>query len=677
MALSSPGIGSNLPINDIITQLMQAESRPLTVLAKKESSYQSRLSAYGALSGALSSFQSTVAGLSNMSKFQQLSTTSSDKDVASATTTDKAVPGQYKLDVTQLAQAQSLSAAGQASTTAAIGGGGATTLTFQFGTIAGELVDGKYQAGASFQQNPDLPGGAVTIDSSNNSLQGIRDAINKADMGVTATIVNDGSATPHRLVLTSNKTGEASSMRISVEGDAAVKDLLTYQPDGAGSSVGIQNLTQSSRAQDALMLANGIEIRNATNTFANAIEGVNLTVAKTGETTIGITRDTASVESAINGFIKAYNELHGTLKYQTGYNAETKTGGPLVGDSTARSIQTSLRNMFAEQPQGLDGALVNLSQIGVSFQKDGTLAVDSSKLKDAMVKNTPADIGKLFATAGTATDSLVSMTGSTKATKPGSYEVVVTSLATKGFAIGSNDLAASTVITAGSNDELSLTVDGVSASLKLAAGTYTPASLIAHLQSTINGASAFSAAGVSVSVAQDGNKLTITSNRYGSASKVEINASSAAAALGNLSSSTATTGKDVTGTIGGMAATGNGQFLTGADGSDAEGLKLQILGGSLGARGTVSFSHGYATQLDQLLGSFLGKDGMIAGRTDGINRSIKDLGSQREVLNRRLADTEERYRKQFTALDALISSMNSTSSFLSQQLANLANLNNQ
>ncbi|MGB5941233.1 MAG: flagellar filament capping protein FliD, partial [Rhodanobacter sp.] len=398
MALSSPGIGSNLPIDSIIQQLMEVESKPLTVLSAKEASYKSKLSAYGALSSALSSFQSTVAGLGNLSKFQQLRTTSSETTVASATAGASALPGQYEVEVLQRAQAQSLSTMGQTGTTNAIGAGASTKLTFQFGTIEGGLLASGVYSGASFKQDANQSSATITIDSSNNSLQGIRDAINKAGIGVSATIVSDGSDAPNRLVLTSSKTGAASSMKITVEGDAALQDLLAYDPAGA------QKLSQNTVAQDALLKINGMDIKSATNTVSGAIDGLTLTLAKEGKATVSVTRDTAAIETAVNAFVKSFNELQGTLKYQTSYNPDTKTGGPLVGDATARMIQTEMRRMFSSQPEGLNGELTNLSQIGISFQKDGTLAVDASKLKDAIASH-PADIGKLFATAGTPTDS--------------------------------------------------------------------------------------------------------------------------------------------------------------------------------------------------------------------------------------------------------------------------------
>ncbi|HTN67763.1 MAG TPA: flagellar filament capping protein FliD [Burkholderiaceae bacterium] len=679
MAISSLGVGSNLDLNSIITQLMAIESQPLKSLAVKEASYQAKLSAYGGLSGALSSFQGALAGLSDLSKFQQLTASSSEATVATAAATSKAVAGSYNINLTQLAQAQSLASAGVASASAPIGDGAPVTLTFRFGTISGGTLgsDGRY-AGAAFTENPDVTAASITIDSSNNSLQGIRDAINKANLGVTATIVADGSAEPNRLVLTSNKTGVASSMKISVDSvpvdgetssDTALKDLLAYDPAGSGT----QKLTQTSAAQNTLLTLNGIAVTSATNTITGAIDGVTLTASKVGTTTISIARDTSSTQKNVSAFVKSYNELTATLKSLTAYNADTKIGGPLLGDSTVRAIQNELSKMITSPATGLSGSLTNLPQIGVSLQKDGTLALDSAKLQKAMDNNFN-DIGKLFAVTGTASDSLISYAGSTLATKAGSNAINISVLATKGQLVGST--AANTAITAGVNDELTLIIDGITSTIKLSTGNYTPAKLAAHLQATINGDTAFSKESVAVEVSADSNGvLTLTSNRYGTASKVAVSGNGAESLLGV--EPMATTGVDVAGTINGVAAAGAGQFLTAGAGSNAAGLKIQITGGSPGDRGTLDFSQGYASQLSKLIDGFLGSDGLISSRTDGLNRGIKDVGKSRDAVNLRLTNIEAQYRKQFTALDVMISNMTSTSNYLTQQLAALANLNKQ
>jgi flagellar hook-associated protein 2 len=669
VGLSSPGIGSNLDVNGIVTKLMSVESQPLQTLATKEASYQAKLSAYGSLNGALSAFQSSLSGLSSSDKFQSYTAAVTDIDIFSATATSKAVAGTYDVSVTKLAQAQTIATAGQLSSTSSIGDGTPTTLTFQFGTIAGGTLSSGLYTGATFSQDSDKASGSVTIDAGNNSLQGIRDAVNKANIGVTASIVSDGSDTPYHLIFTSSKTGASSSMKIDVSGDQSspLAGLLAYDPAGT------QNLTQSGAAQNTELTVNGIAITSATRDVTDAIQGTTLTVAKTGDTTLTVARNTSSVQSAVSGFVQAYNDLNGTLKNLTSYDADTKVGGVLLGDSATLQIQSQLRNMLSKALPGTDGGLTSLPQIGITFAKDGSMTLDSAKLQSAITDHFN-DIGNLFATMGTPSDSLINYLGSSTKTQAGQYAVNITTLATQGKITGS--AAAGLTITAGENDQLSMTVDGTTASVSLLPGTYTAASLAANVQAAINGNSTFSSRGIAVSVAADQSGIiTITSNRYGSASNVSVGDNGAANLLGAARTSTA--GIDVAGSISGVEASGSGQILTGAAGSANDGLKLEITGGSLGDRGAVNFSRGFAYQLDNLIGNYTGSSGLITLSKNGANNSIKDIGDARDALNTKLAALQKRYLAQFSALDTLIGSMTQTQSFLTQQLEQISNLSKQ
>lgn len=666
MAVSTIGVGSGLPLDDLLTKLMTAESQPLTLMAQKEASYQAKLSAYGTLNGALAAFQTAMSSLGKSSTFDNLQTTIADKAIFSATASTKAATGNYQVNVTQLAQAHSITTAGQTSKTALIGGSGSTTLTFQFGTIGGgTLTDGKY-TGATFTQDANQATGTVVIKDGNNSLQGIRDAVNAANIGVTATLVSDGSSAPDHLIFTSNKTGEVSSMKIDVDGDPALQSLLAYDPAGT------QTLKQTSAAQNTQLTVNGFFVNSATNEVKEAIQGVTLNVLKIGTTTMSIAKDTAAVETSINSFIKAYNELNATLKKLTAYDPTTKTGGLLVGDSTARTIQDQIRNTLSASLEGLSNTNMSLPQIGVVFQRDGTLSLDSAKLNKAMATSY-GDIAGLFATVGKTTDSLINFSSSTSATKAGSYDITVSKLATRGNMTGDVNLnAGSTVIAP--NTKLSVKIDGVSAKINLTEGTYTAKELAAMVQSAINGASEISAAGSKVTATIDSNGfLNLQSDRYGSASKITINSDSGTAVstfLGTVS--TGTDGEDVEGTIGGIAATGSGQILSAGKGSDAYGLKLEIVGGALGSRGKIDFSQGYADRLNKLTDNFIGTDGLIAGNTASVNSNIKRLTDDADAFKIRLTAIEARYRKQFSALDALVASMQTTQNYLTQQLAAIA-----
>ncbi len=667
MAISSAGLGSGLDVSGIISKLMQVESQPLTALDTKEASYQAKLTAYGGLKGVLSGFQTAVRALSDPTKFQTLKATPSDSAVVTSSAASNAVAGTYALNISKIAQSQKLVAAGQSSASAAIGAGSTTTLTFDFGTIGGgtfTAYDSGAGTGGTYSGSTFTANGSgaktVTINSSNNTLTGIRDAINAAKIGVTATIVNDGGTSPYRLVLSSDNAGKTNSLRVSVTGEAAISDLLAHDPAGT------QKLQETVTGQNTELTVNGVFVSKASTTLTDVVQGVTLTALKTGTANVTVARDTTAVSTAVNAFAKAYNDLNKALKDLTAYDAVNKKASVLTGDATVRSIQSQIRSVLnGALPSG--GTYINLSQVGLTFKSDGTLSVDTTKLSSALTSN-PSAVAAVFAATGSASDSLVSYVGSTSKTKAGLYALDVSQLATQGTLVGSGAIGSLT-ITAGVDDTLNVTVDGVSTAVTLAARTYASnAELATEVQSKINGASVFSNAGTSVTVAESAGVLTITSGRYGSASSVAVSGSGAANLLGT---PTATAGVDVAGTIGGASGTGSGQNLTGTGISGADGLKLLISGGLTGMRGTVNFSQGYAYQIDKLIDGMLGTSGTLASKTEGINRSIKDINSRRDVLNRRLADVEARYRKQFTALDTLVSNMNQTSAYLSQQLANL------
>jgi len=389
--ITSLGVGSNLDLGTLLKQLQTAESQPLVALDAKAKSYTSKLSAYGTLQSALGVLQTAAKKLADPALFQTVTGTPSVSGILAASSTDASSAGNYSITVSQLAQSQSAIAAGQASTTTAIGNG---KITIDFGTISGGTLDpatGKY-SGASFAVDASRVAKPITIDASNNTLAGIRDAINGADAGVTASIVNDGSGTPNRLVLVSSQTGEASSMRISVDGDAALQSLLANDPAGT------QNLQQTVVAQNARLTVNGIAITSASNTVKDAIQGSTLTLVNTGTTGLSMKANTSAVTTAVNDFVKAYNSLQSTATTLTAYDADTKTGAALMGDSTLRNLQTRIRQaLTTPQAGGADDFKV-LTEIGISFQKNGTLAVDATKLDKALASNL-AGVSKLFASA--------------------------------------------------------------------------------------------------------------------------------------------------------------------------------------------------------------------------------------------------------------------------------------
>ena len=649
--LASPGIGSGLDINGIISKIMAVEGQSIVSLDKKEATQQTQLTAFGTLKGALSSFQGNLSALTNPAKFTAITATIADTTLVSASATSSATTGSHTIEIQSLAEAQKLKSANYTSTTTTIGSG---TLTIQFGTYSG----------GTFTLNAEKAAQSITISPANSSLSGIRDAINSANAGVTASIVNDGSG--NRLVIASKDTGLNNALKITaIDDDGNNTDnsglsQLVYDASTGGTS----NLTQTSAASNAELVIDGISISKSSNQITDALEGVTLNLLKASpgtSTTLNLTRDTSSIQGAISTFVKAYNDLNKTISDLTNYNPDTKQASILTGDSTIRSIQSQIRKILSDPLTDAGGGLNSLTQIGISFQIDGTLKFDSSKLTSVL--NDPTkDVSTLFASIGKTSDSLVSFVKAGDDTENGTYALNISQLATQGKATGST--TATLTINSGSNDKLDFIIDGITANITLAAGTYTASSLAAEIQSRINGVSAIASAGTKVTVSESAGILTVTSNRYGSASNVSIAGGTGMSDL--FGTPTQTDGLDVAGTINGATATGSGQTLTANDNE----LTLKITGGNTGSRGVIDFAHGFAAKLDNLIDGLL-KDRMIDSRIDGINATIKDIGSQRESLQRRLEDTEKRLRAQYTALDTMLASMSQTSSFLQQQLAML------
>ncbi|AVA35765.1 flagellar hook-associated protein 2 [Cupriavidus metallidurans] len=392
--ISNLGVGSGLDLSSLLDQLTTAEQAPLTAIKTQQSSYQTKLSAYGQLQSMLAAFQASANQLSNPTFFQSTTASASNTSVLSATGSTTAVPGTYSVNVTQLAQSQSVVSTGQASQTTAVGTG---TIHIDFGAITGGTLDsnpasatyGKY-TGATFTANSGSTGVDITIDSSNNTLQGVRDAINKANAGVTASIVNDGSGTPYRLVISSNATGATNSVRMSVnetDGGTGLSDLVAYDPAGT------QNMQQTIAAQNAQLTVNNIAVQSKGNSVADAVPGVVLNLTQTGTSSVTVQRDNSSIVSGVQAFVAAYNNLQNTAASLSAYDPSTKTGSPLTGDSTLSIIQSQMRSVMNTPQSG--NALTTLSQIGISFQNDGTLALDTTKLTSALNSN-PGAVAGLF-----------------------------------------------------------------------------------------------------------------------------------------------------------------------------------------------------------------------------------------------------------------------------------------
>lgn len=694
-ALSSPGLGSGLDINGLVSKLMQVESQPLAALTTKEVKDQAKLTAFGTIKSGLSNIQSAVNSLSNAYQFLGTNTSVSDSEALSATSVSTASLITHSVSVTQLAQSHRISSGTFASADAVIGTG---TINLQLGSIQSDSTPpvgleadgtGNYTGGdISFIPNGNKSAATITIDSTKNTLSGVRDAINAANAGVTASIINNGSG--FQLVVASNDSGAKNAISMTISGDGDGEDVdtaglsqLSFDPT-ADTEDG-QNMTQVSQARSALVTVDGIKVTSDSNTLSDAIPGVSLTVKKitTAAASLTVSRDTTSASKSIDAFVKAYNDLNKSVKDLTSYDSTTKRAATLQGESVVRSIQNQIRSTISSVLPS--GTYTSFSQVGITFAKDGSLAYDASKFNSAVSKDA-ASVAALFGEYGAPTDSQVKYISASTATKPGNYGVAINQIATQSNLEADNpDTFDVLNVPSGQTDTMFLSVNGIaSGAIGFSEADYSlePSDFAALMQSRINGDTSLKASGATVSVGynQDTLKFSIISNMYGSKSVIDLSSiSTFLSDATGLTVKAASAGRDVEGTIGDRSATGSGQYLTGS--GNAEGLKLQITGGNFDAvssapRGTVNYNRGIAYQLSAMIGQMLKTDGILSSRLDGINNDIKDIGKQRATLNQRLTDIEARYRKQFTALDTTISQLQSTSTYLTQQLANISRNNN-
>ncbi|WP_445621575.1 flagellar filament capping protein FliD [Kushneria sp. Sum13] len=354
MAIESLGVGSNLNLSSLLDGLEKSEKTKLAPINAKLTSTNAKLSGFGQLQSSLEGFQKAAQKLNGAELYKGFATNVSGSALT-ATAGSTAAAGSYDIKINSLATAESRATLGQTDTTSVIGTG---KLTINLGDKS------------------------TNVDVTDGSLAGIRDAINKSDAGVTASIINDGSGTPYRLVLNSQTTGKDSTMSFD-SADAGLNALFT----GAETKV---------TAQDASLTVNGLAITSSTNKVEEAIQGVTLNLAETtaegASTKLTVSQDTDSVKTAVKDFVTAYNSLADkitSLTKPTGEGDNFK-GAALTGNSNVRSVQSNLRSIMSSAVEGT--GMNYLFEAGISFSSDltksGKLEItDEAKLDKALSTN--------------------------------------------------------------------------------------------------------------------------------------------------------------------------------------------------------------------------------------------------------------------------------------------------
>ena len=760
-ALSINGLVTGLDTEKIITGLLAIEQQKINFMETKQKIAKTQEDAFKEVQLKLLNLQADIfqLGKSQNGPFDGRAVTSSNQDILTGAASSSASPGVYSMQVSGLARSQAIASQGYDSAISLI-----TQGTFQLRMGNGSTAN-------------------ITIDSSNNTLQGLANAINSSAVGVTATIVNDGSGYQgYRLLLTANKSGASNTIAITnnlaassgavsrpvfdstylgnvslgsnytgtstpqsnsgtgtYTGTANSNYTFTVVSGGTvGQTDGIQvSYTDStgantgtitvnsgdtgvfksvaqgiqvqfgagtlvagqtfsikayapqvqSAANAAVTLGSGagaLTVQSPTNRIDGVINGVTLKLnsadpAKTVSLTVAGDVDTA--QKAISTFVTDYNDLQKYINALVSYNPDTKAAGVLLGNRQITTIQDQLTSLVTTVVGNANPRMNRLSALGITLGDNSQLTVDDAKLTSALNGQlsgvTLGDVRNLFAMTGSSSNPGVEfVVGSGKTQESvDPYQVNVLQAAQQGSIAATNTLAASTVID-GTNNAFTISINGTTSStITLAAGTYTAQALAQEVQSEINASSSLSGRLVTAGIV--GGKLTITSNTYGSSSKVKIGSGTALGVLG-FAGTEAGSGSDVVGNFvaNGVTetATGSGQFLQGdSTNANTSGLQVRValtpsqLGNNPVA--TLTVKRGIASKLDLILQGMLDPvTGRLQTITSGFDSQIQDIQKQIDRQTVSMQAQHDALVAQFAALESTVSKLQSAGSFLSNQL---------
>lgn len=367
--MATIGVTPNLDVAGIVSQLMQIERRPMQAIERTLSGIQTQLSAWGKLQSALSTFRDAARALTRNETWSAASASSTDDTTVTATAHSGAITGSYSIEVLALASRQTLASRAYPGSDTPLGAG---TLNIRFGTLSAD--------GTTFTADPERDASIIITEEA--TLAEVRDAINAARAGVTATLVIDG--TGQRLMLRSTDTGASHAFAVSVndsDGNNADETGLSALSHDPVAGTGMQR-TQS--AGDASVKVNGLTVAASSNRLEGVVEKVTLELKRetSAPVEINVSSDQKAMRESLEAFVKAYNELNRLIAEQTRYDPATKGAGPLQGNQSAVRVQQQMRELLRTTIGA--GPLDSLNAIGIELQRDGSLAFRESRLSAAL-----------------------------------------------------------------------------------------------------------------------------------------------------------------------------------------------------------------------------------------------------------------------------------------------------
>lgn len=608
--LNFTGLSTGIDTSKIIDGLTSLTQNRIKAFRQRQASQTATQAVFTGLQNKLSALRGTIPALARSigGAVEARKVTSSDETAITGTASTSAANGSYSIKVNSLAQAQQLAS---------------NTFSTPTAVLKTGTVDIKVGAGAT---------STITINSSNNTLQGLAQAINDANIEVKAAVVGDG--TNYRLLLSSTKTGAANTISIT--------NNLT---SGSGATIDLTNQTVQDAADASITIGSGsgaLTITNSSNRIDNVITGVTLNLNKADSTktiNLSVGADTTTAVNAVQDFVNAYNEMMDYIDARDNFDPQTQTAGPLLGNKDVAELKTALSMALSSAVAGVNGGMNRIQSVGLSFDDKGKLVFDSSKLSKAINGEIPGitatDVKRLFALSGTSDTNAVSFIVGGSKTKPSPsgqpYQVKITQAATRASVVGAATLGGSIVINT-SNNTFRIRLNGISeAVIVIDPGTYTPASLVAAIQTQIIGR--FGTNGATVDL--EAGKLRFTSAQFGSSAKVETVDGNALATLG-FAPGTTGVGVNVAGQfiVNGNVetASGSGQFLTGSAGNaNTSGMQVRATYtpdqvGPSGVTSNMTVTEGTFARVSRVLDRYLDPvNGRMKVIDEGFRKGIEQL----------------------------------------------------
>ncbi len=624
------GIASGLDTESIISQLMSIERQPVTNLQNKQARLKAVDDAWGQINTKLSSLRDAIDGLDRANDFTNLwSTTSSNTSAVNASVSGTPSPGSVSFTVDKLASAQQMTSTTQFASADALVGGGST---FTVSTSGGTQL------------------GSVALDAT-TTLTDLASQVDAMD-GVRAQVVKAGTG-DYRLVLSAESTGSDGAFTIS-SGNAAFD--VTDPSDPATDWI-------TTPAVDAQVTMGGLAIKRSSNTITDLIDGVtlDLNAESTTPVTVSTTRDVDGVVKKVKALVDAANGVIGKVADLTSYDADTKKAGTLNGDSTARQIARQLRDAITTQFSSLGSTYDYAGSVGIHLERDGTVSLDESALRDALDDDFDA-VTDLFTRTGSSANANLSYVYATDTTVQGIYSVAVTKAADAARATSTGYTAPA----AGTTTDFTIVAGGTNVNVSITDAETTAADAAAKIQGALD---AQGVTTIQAGVDASGN-LTLAETRYGSVYSFTVTDTSATP-TNDFGLAGTYTGTDVEATIGGNAATGSGQYLTGTAG-DTEGLQVKADATAGTFTADFDYSAGLGGTFSRLVSTMEGSTGSIQRQRDSAKSQIDGYQDQIDSYDVRLQQRELTLRKQFTAMETALQTLQSQGNWMAQQISGLS-----